>query len=132
MLIFAAVSIVLFLIGVAFGYGAVFISAITFFVYVGQSFATPMLSISDYVGFLLGFVIPFGLVFEMPIIAYILGRMGLVTAELLTSLRKYVILAIFIIAAFLTPPDVLSQTLMALPMLVLYEVGVIVVRMTAK
>ncbi|MCQ2362854.1 MAG: twin-arginine translocase subunit TatC [Acidaminococcaceae bacterium] len=116
----------------AFGYGVVFLSAITFFVYVGQGIATPMLSISDYVSFLFGFVIPFGLVFEMPIICYVLSRLGLVTVQTMVAMRKYVVLVIFVVAAFLTPPDVLSQVLMALPMLVLYEVGILVVKLTVK
>lgn len=129
---FTFISILLFIIGVVFGYGVVFLSAITFFVYVGQGIATPMLSISDYVSFLFGFVIPFGLVFEMPIICYVLARLGVVSAHSLVALRKYVVLIIFVLAAFLTPPDVLSQVLMALPMLILYEVGIIVVKLTVK
>lgn len=131
-LLFTFASIVLFTVGVVFGYGVVFLSAITFFVYVGQGIATPMLSINDYISFLLGFVIPFGCVFEMPIISYVLARMGIVTASSLTSLRKYFVLVIFVVAAILTPPDVLSQVLMALPMLVLYEVGILVVKLTEK
>lgn len=131
-LCFTFASVFLFVVGVAFGYMVVFLSAITFFVYVGQGIATPMLSISDYVSFLFGFVIPFGLVFEMPIISFVLARMGLVTAKSLSAFRKYVVLIIFIIAAFLTPPDVFSQCLMALPMLILYELGIIVVKIFGK
>lgn len=129
---FTLISIILFTLGVVFGYAVVFLSAITFFVYVGQDFATPMLSISDYVSFLLGFVVPFGCVFEMPIISYILSKMGIVDSSMLVAFRKYVVLIIFIVAAILTPPDVLSQVLMALPMLILYEIGIIVVKVTEK
>ncbi|MBO6265831.1 MAG: twin-arginine translocase subunit TatC, partial [Acidaminococcaceae bacterium] len=125
LLIFMACSVLLFLIGICFGYGVVFLSAITFFVYTGAGIATPMLSISQYVGFMFTFVLSFGIVFEMPILTYVLCRVGIVTPDQLTACRKYVILCIFIIAAFLTPPDVLSQVLMALPMIVLYEVGII-------
>lgn len=129
---FTFASVILFILGVAFGYMVVFLSAITFFVYVGQDIATPMLSISDYVSFLFGFVIPFGLVFEMPIISFVLARMGLVTAKSLSAFRKYIVLVIFVVAAFLTPPDVFSQCLMALPMLILYELGIIVVKIFGK
>ena len=129
---FTFASVILFILGVAFGYMVVFLSAITFFVYVGQDIATPMLSISDYVSFLFGFVIPFGLVFEMPIISFVLARMGLVTAKSLSTFRKYIVLVIFVVAAFLTPPDVFSQCLMALPMLILYELGIIVVKIFGK
>lgn len=131
-LTFTFASVILFVLGVAFGYMVVFLSAITFFVYVGQGIATPMLSISDYVSFLFGFVIPFGLVFEMPIISFVLARMGLVTAKSLSAFRKYIVLVIFVVAAFLTPPDVFSQCLMALPMLILYELGIIVVKIFGK
>lgn len=132
LLIFLACSVILFLLGVMFGYGVVFLSAITFFVYTGIGIATPMLSIHQYVGFLFTFVLSFGIVFEMPMGIYVLCRLGIVTPEALVSVRKYVVLAIFIIAAFLTPPDALSQVLMALPMLLLYEVGILVAKATCS
>lgn len=129
-LIFTFSSFVLFLVGISFGYGVVFLSAITFFVYTGENLATPMLSISQYVSFLFGFVISFGLVFEMPIVIYVLCKLGIVSVTQLIALRKYIVLVIFIVAAFLTPPDVFSQVLMALPMLILYEVGILVAKVT--
>jgi sec-independent protein translocase protein TatC len=126
------VALGLFVIGVVFGYGVVFLAAISFFVVTGQDFATPMLSIRHYVNFMLGFVVPFGVAFELPVVMYALAKLNLVTAELLSSARRYIILIIFIVAAILTPPDVLSQLLMALPLLVLYEISVLVVRHTEK
>lgn len=131
-LIFSAGSVLLFLGGVLFGYLVVFLSAITFFVYMGENLATPMLSISQYVGFLFGFVISFGLVFELPVVVYVLCKLGVVSVEQLIALRKYMILVIFVLAAFLTPPDVVSQCLMALPMVVLYEVGIMVAKFGCK
>lgn len=131
-MLFTVISIALFITGVCFGYLVVFLSAITFFVYMGENLATPMLSISDYVGFLFGFILPFGLVFEIPVITFVLCKMGIVDVEFLVRIRKYVVLAIFIVAAFLTPPDALSQVLMALPMLALYEAGILVVRFACK
>ena len=92
LLIFMACSVLLFLIGICFGYGVVFLSAITFFVYTGAGIATPMLSISQYVGFMFTFVLSFGIVFEMPILTYVLCRVGIVTPDQLTAFRKYVIL----------------------------------------
>jgi len=130
LLIFMGCSVLLFLTGICFGYGVVFLSAITFFVFTGAGIATPMLSISQYVGFMFTFVLSFGIVFEMPIVTYVLCRIGIVTPDQLVALRKYIILCIFVAAAFLTPPDVLSQVLMALPMIVLYEVGIIVAKLT--
>jgi len=131
-MLFTFISIVLFITGVCFGYLVVFLSAITFFVYMGENLATPMLSISDYVGFLFGFILPFGLVFEIPVVTFVLCKMGIVDVEFLVRIRKYVVLIIFIVAAFLTPPDALSQVLMALPMLALYEAGILVVRFACK
>jgi len=127
-LLFTISSILLFLIGIIFGYSVVFLSAITFFVYMGENLATPMLSISQYVDFLFTFVLSFGLVFEMPVIIYVFCRLGIVTVTQLTAMRKYVALGIFVVAAFLTPPDALSQVLMALPMLLLYEIGILVAK----
>ena len=131
-LIFSVFSVILFCTGVAFGYGMVFLSAITFFVYVGENVATPMLSISQYISFLFGFVLSFGIVFEMPIVAYVLCKLGVVDVKQMIAFRKYMVLIIFVLAAFLTPPDVLSQILMALPMLVLYEIGIIVAKVSSK
>ena len=124
----ALVVLVLFATGVSFGYGVVFLAAISFFVYSGQGFATPMLSISAYVSFLVGFILPFGLAFELPVVCYILGKAGLVSVQALAAARRYVILLIFIVAAILTPPDVLSQIMMALPLLALYELSILVLR----
>jgi sec-independent protein translocase protein TatC len=124
----ATIILLLFAAGVVFGYYMVFWAAVNFFVMIGQGLAQPMLSIDSYMDFLLGFVLPFGLVFELPVLCYVLGRLGLINYHTLTTYRKHVILGIFIVAAFLTPPDVLSQVLMAMPMLVLYEVGILVLR----
>ena len=118
----------LFTVGVIFGYTIVFVTSISFFVYSGQNFARPLLSISAYVNFLLGFVLPFGIAFELPVVCYVLGRTGIITCENLVSARRCVILIIFIISAILTPPDVLSQVMMALPLCVLYEVSIFVMR----
>jgi sec-independent protein translocase protein TatC len=130
--LFTIISIALFITGVCFGYLVVFLSAITFFVYMGENLATPMLSISEYVGFLFGFILPFGLVFEIPVVTFVLCKMGIVDIEFLVRIRKYVVLFIFTVAAFLTPPDAISQILMALPMLALYEAGILVVRFACK
>ncbi|XOQ51775.1 MAG: Sec-independent protein translocase protein TatC [Succiniclasticum sp.] len=130
LLLFMGSCILLFILGVAFGYGVVFMSAITFFVMTGEGIATPMLSINQYIGFLFTFVLSFGIVFEIPVFNFVLCRLGVVTPDQLTSVRKYVVLAVFIVAAFLTPPDVLSQILMAVPMLALYEIGIVVAKLT--
>lgn len=131
-LLFGSISLLLFIAGILFGYAIVFLAAITFFVSVGQNFATPMLSIDSYVNFLLGFVVPFGVAFQLPVALYFLAKAGVVNGEMLVSGRRYAILLIAIVSAILTPPDVLSQLLMAGPLIVLYEAGVRVVRYTEK
>lgn len=123
-LVWMVVSILLFGIGAVFGYYTVFLSALSFFVYTGQAFALPILSIDQYVSFLLSFILASGIVFELPLGCYILGESGLITGEDMRRFRKYYILLAFILSALITPTDVLSQVLMAIPMLVLYEVSI--------
>lgn len=74
-----------------------------------------MLSIDEYLSFALKMVLAFGLIFEMPLFSFFLARMGLITAQKMREVRKYAILAIFVVAAILTPPDVFSQLMMAGP-----------------
>ena len=122
------VVLILFLVGVAFCYGAVYMLAVDFFLIAGENIAVPMLSVDKYVGFLFGFVVPFGLAFEFPVLLYMTTRIGLTDYQMLSSKRKYIILAIAVIAAILTPPDVVSQLMLGIPMLILFEVGVLVTR----
>lgn len=88
----------------------------------------PQWTISSYITFALQFMIAFGIVFEMPVILVILGRIGIVKSSFLREKRRHVYVVLFIIAAVLTPPDVFSQMLMALPLLVLYEMCIWIVR----
>jgi sec-independent protein translocase protein TatC len=122
------VMLLLFLMGVTFCYAAVYMLAVDFFLIAGENLAVPMLSVDKYVGFLFGFVVPFGLAFELPVILYMTTRMGLTHYQMLASKRKYVILAIAIIAAILTPPDVVSQLMLGIPMVVLFEIGLLVTK----
>ena len=123
-------ALFLFLLGIVFCYRYVYNLAIDFFLVAGEDLATPMLSIDKYVNFLFAFLLPFGIVFELPVALYIAAHMGWVRYEQLAKFRKYVFFAIFVLAAILTPPDVISQIMLGLPMYVLYEIGVQVVRVT--
>lgn len=119
-------SIILFLLGGAFAYFIVLPLALKFLIGLGftQLMATPYLSVDTYVSFVLKMVIAFGIAFQMPIVLYILQRIGVVTPEQLGRFRKYFIVLAFLIGAFIAP-DVSTQVLMAIPLMVLYEISVL-------
>lgn len=123
-------ALLLFLTGIVFCYCYVYELALNLFLVAGGDLATPMLSIDKYVSFLVSFLLPFGVVFELPVALYIAARMGWVNSESLKSSRKFVFFGIFVLAAILTPPDIISQIMLGLPMYALYEVGMLVVRIT--
>ena len=123
-------ALLLFLLGVAFCYFAVYTLAVDFFLIQGDGLATPMLSIDKYVNFLFGFIVPFGVAFQLPVFLYLTTRMGWTNYKMLSTKRKYVLLGIFVVAAILTPPDVVSQVALGVPLYVLFEIGVQVARLT--
>lgn len=131
---FVFVATALFLTGAAFCFFIVLPFAMSFLLtYKTGDFMMPMLSVGQYVDFCLKFILAFGAVFELPIFIVFFTRIGLVTPQTLAKHRKYAILIAFVVAAILTPtPDAFNQTLMALPMIVLYEVGIIVARIFVK
>ena len=124
------IALLLFLLGVSFCYFAVYKLAVDFFLVQGDGLATPMLSIDKYVNFLFGFIVPFGIAFQLPVALYLTTRIGWTNAKMLTSKRKFVILGVFVLAAILTPPDIVSQVALGVPLCLLYETGIIVARLT--
>ncbi|MCL1985750.1 MAG: twin-arginine translocase subunit TatC [Betaproteobacteria bacterium] len=128
----AAFSAFFFLSGAAFCYFVAFPVAFKFFMSFATDTILPMPSLNEYLGFALKLLIAFGLVFEMPLFAYFLARIGILTADHLRRWRRYAILTIFIVAALLAPPEVVSQLLMAAPMLVLYEISIWIMAATQK
>ncbi|MBI5286461.1 MAG: twin-arginine translocase subunit TatC [Deltaproteobacteria bacterium] len=126
-------STLFFASGVVFGYYVVFPVAFEYFLSFATDTIRPLPSMREYFSFVIRFLLAFGLVFELPVFIFFLARFGIVDAHMLSAYRKYSVLLIFIAAAILTPtPDIISQFLMAGPMLVLYEVGVIVARVFGK
>jgi sec-independent protein translocase protein TatC len=125
-------STVLFLVGVAFCYYFVFGQVFQFI----QSFAPKSITaapdIEAYLSFVLTMFLAFGLAFEVPIVVVVLARMGVVSIEKLKAFRSYFVVLAFIIAAIVTPPDVVSQLALAIPMCLLYEVGIWAARIFIK
>jgi sec-independent protein translocase protein TatC len=125
-------AIVLFYCGVAFAYWVVFPVMFQFFVSTAPKGVAMMTDITSYMDFVLMMVLCFGVAFEVPIAVVLLVMTGLLTVEKLAGMRGYVLIGIFVIAAFLTPPDAISQSIMAVPMYLLYEGGIIFARLMVK
>jgi len=125
-------SIVLFYCGVAFAYFLVFPVMFQFFAATTPAGVQMMTDINNYLDFALTMFFAFGVAFEMPIAVVLLVITGIVGVDKLVAARGYVVIGIFVIAAILTPPDALSQTLMAVPMWLLYELGVLFARVMVR
>ncbi|MFH1996681.1 MAG: twin-arginine translocase subunit TatC [Candidatus Omnitrophota bacterium] len=131
-LIFGPLSFVFFVVGAAFGYGIIVPIGIRFLLGFATDFLTPMITVSRYVEFVGMLTLSFGGVFQLPLILLFLTKLGVVTPQFLRAKRRHAVVLIFIAAAFLTPPDVVTQCLMALPLLGLYELGVVFSRLAYK
>jgi len=130
---FVFFSTVLFAGGVLFGYFIALPPAFKFFVSFSSDFLKPMVSMREYLALALKLLLAFGLCFELPVFIFFLTKIGVVNARMLSSQRRYAILVIFIAAAVLTPsPDVVSQLLMAVPLMILYEISIVVSRFAVR
>ncbi|MFE8070677.1 twin-arginine translocase subunit TatC [Marinobacteraceae bacterium S3BR75-40.1] len=125
-------SVILFYAGAAFAYFVVFPLVFGFFTSVGPTEVQMMTDISSYLDFVLKMFFAFGVAFEIPIATVLLILSGMTTAEDLAAKRPYVVVACFIIGMLLTPPDVISQSLLAVPMWLLFEVGILFGRMVER
>ncbi|WP_297434113.1 twin-arginine translocase subunit TatC [Sulfurimonas sp.] len=120
---------IMFIVGVLFAYYVVTPFGFDFLITFGSFRFTPLINIEDYVGFFTKIMFGFGIAFELPVFAYFLALLGLVNDKQMMAFFKYAIVIIFIVAALLTPPDVLTQLLMAGPLLVLYGASILIVKM---
>lgn len=125
-------SVLLFLGGLLFSFYFVLPIAVDFFLGFGTDYLQPMFSIQQYFNFVLTFILPFGCVFELPLVIIILAKIGLVTSEMLRAKQSMVFFVSFIVGAILSPPDIFSQTLLALPMILLYEISYFIVRFVLR
>ncbi len=122
-------SVVLFFCGLAFSFFLVLPAGIKFFLGFGNAELEALLSVNKYFDFVIMFVLPFGFIFELPLVMTIMGKMGLITSEFLKKYQRIIIFLSFVVGALITPtPDVFTQSMIALPIIVLYEVGYFIVR----
>jgi len=125
-------SVLLFYAGMAFAYFVVFPLVFAFFTSTAPEGVQAMTDIEAYLSFVLALFLAFGVAFETPVAVVLLVAMGMVSTQQLTAARPYVIVAAFVIGMLLTPPDVLSQFLMAIPMWLLFELGVVIGRVIER
>lgn len=118
-------SVVLFFVGVAFCYFFVFGVVFKFVYSIAPKSINVAPDIDNYFSFVLGMFVAFGVTFEVPVAVILLVKMGFVTVAKLREMRPYVVVGAFVVAAVVTPPDVLSQIMLAVPLWILYEVGII-------
>ncbi|MBI4744976.1 MAG: twin-arginine translocase subunit TatC [Deltaproteobacteria bacterium] len=121
-----------FLLGAVFCYYVVFPSTFRFLISFSSDILKPMPSIKEYLSFSSKMLLIFGLIFEYPPIVFFLAKVGVLKGSWLAKQRRYAIILIFVISAVITPPDVVSQILMALPMMGLYELGIVIAKVVGK
>ncbi|WP_167941013.1 twin-arginine translocase subunit TatC [Desulfobaculum xiamenense] len=125
-------SALFFVSGACFGYFVVFPIAFKFFMGFQTELIRPMPSLKEYLSFTLKLLMAFGIAFELPLFIFFLARLGMVSSVWLKKQRKYFVLVAFVVGALLTPPDVVSQCFMAGPLILLYELGIIVAWLFGK
>lgn len=123
---FVLFATVMFSLGAGFAYFVVFPFIIKYILTFGNAQFSSSISVESYVTFFTRLILGFGLAFELPVISYFLGKVGLITDTTLKSFFKYAVVIIFILAAILTPPDILSQFLMAIPLIGLYGLSILI------
>lgn len=131
-LLFAPFSFLLFLVGSGFGYFVVIPIGIKFLLGFATEVVTPMITLSRYISFIGLLTFMFGIVFLLPLIVLFLTKLGVLTPDILRSKRRHAIVLIFILSALITPPDVVTQLFLGLPLVVLYEIGIIFSRLAYR
>ncbi len=119
-------ALFLFAIGVIFAYIVILPLAYDFFMTFAAGGIDPSVTLGNYISFIKGLLLPFGVVFQLPLMVLLLTGIGIITPDFLKRNRKIVLLIVFLLAAFLTPPDVVSQAFMAGPLLLLYEISIVI------
>lgn len=121
-----------FILGAVFCYFVVFRFTLAFFASMAGNTAENMWGLSNYLSFMIRFLLAFAIVFEEPVVILLLAKVGLVNRKMLSDFRPYAIIVMFVLAAVITPPDPISQMMCAAPLLILYEVSILIVRFIEK
>ena len=129
---FVVFSTLLFVGGSLFGYFIVFPFGFKFFLGYANQYIRALPSVTQYFSFSSKLLLAFGVIFELPVVIFFLARIGLVSVDFLRKNRKYAILLTFVVGAILTPPDVITQFMMAVPLILLYEIGILIARIAEK
>ena len=124
--------IVLFAAGVAFAYIIVFPFTMRFFLQFASVELEPRFTVTEYISFLFSFHFGFGVVFQLPLLTWALGKIGLITSSFLKRNRKVALLVMLVLSAVITPPDIISQVVMVFPLALLYEIGIIMVLISER
>lgn len=131
--IIVPISFILFILGIAFSFFLVLPAAIKFLIGFSTDELQPLFSVRQYFDFIISFMLPFGFVFELPLVIIILAKIGLVTSKFLGKQQRLVIFLTFVIGAIISPtPDVFSQSMIAIPMILLYEISYVIVKFLMK
>ena len=125
-------SVLFFFLGAAFAYFVILPFGLRFLLGFMGDLLTPQITIGSYVSFVIQMILAFGFVFLLPVVVWLLSKLGIINYKMLEKNRKFAILIIFIVAALLTPPDAFSQIMMALPLLVLYELSIWVSKIAGR
>lgn len=123
---------VLFLAGVAFAYFFIFPFALKFFLGLAPATIQTNIAIDFYISFIIRLLVVFGIVFQLPIMSYFLSRLGVLTPDFMRKYRRHAIVVIFILAALFTPPDPFTQVMLAIPLILLYELSILISAMVYK
>ncbi|WAA12575.1 twin-arginine translocase subunit TatC [Fervidibacillus halotolerans] len=132
-LTYIPISVLLFFIGIAFAYFILFPFIIRFMIHLGESLhVNQVIGVYEYFQFLFHIILPFGFLFQLPVIILFLTRLGIVSPHRLRKIRKYAYFVLLVIAAFITPPDLLSHMMVTLPLLLLYELSLTISKISYK
>ena len=131
-LIFAPLSLFFFLSGGAFAFFVTVPMAYKFLMSFSSSYLVPMVTVKNYLGFLGHMILAFGVAFELPLVLAFLAKIGIASPEYLRQMRRHAIIIILVVAALLTPPDIASMLVLAVPLMLLYELGIFLVKFFYK